>query len=125
MQATGTFEINGWDERPYDESGGVRLVRTRVTKTFRGEVEGTSTAELLMTFVADEGVAYVGLERFAASVDGRDGSFVLRHAAGPSGASWDVVRGTGAGGLVGLSGEATIMVGPDGGHSFTLDYQLG
>ena len=35
-------------EEPYDERDGVRLSRTRVVKTFRGEIEGESTAELLM-----------------------------------------------------------------------------
>ena len=126
MRARGTFEIDGWEEEPYDERDGVRLTRTRVTKTFRGEVEGTSTAELLMAYdVADEGVAYAGLERVIASIAGRDGSFVLQHAAGPSGASWSVVPGTGTGGLAGLAGDAAITAEPDGGHSFALDYSLG
>lgn len=124
-RATGTFEIDFWEEGPYDERDGVKLTRTRVTKTFRGEVEGTSTAELLMTYVADEGVAYVGLERITGSVRGRAGSFVLHHTAGPSGASWTVVPGTGTGELAGLAGEATITIETDGGHSFALDYDLG
>lgn len=125
QHAAGTFEIDNWDETPYDERDGVKLARTRVTKTFRGEVEGTSTAELLMTYVADEGVAYVGLERITGSVHGQAGSFVLHHTAGSSGASWTVVPGTGTGKLAGLAGEATITVGSDGGHSFALDYDLG
>jgi uncharacterized protein DUF3224 len=40
---TGTFEIGTWDEKPYDEQEGARLTRTRVTKTYRGDVEGKST----------------------------------------------------------------------------------
>lgn len=125
MRAKGTFEIDSWEEKPYDERDGTKLTRTRVTKTFRGDVEGTSIAELLMAYVADEGVAYVGLERVVVSVNGRAGSFVLHHNAGPSGASWSVVPGTGTGELAGLAGEATITVGSDGGHSFALDYDLG
>ena len=124
-RATGTFEIDSWEEEPYDERDGVKLTRTRATKTFRGEVEGTSTAELLMTYVADEGVAYAGSERITGSVHGRAGSFVLHHTAGPSGVSWSIVPGTGTGELAGLAGEATITVGSDGGHSFALDYDLG
>jgi hypothetical protein len=38
--AAGTFEIDSWEEEPYDEREGARLTRTRLTKTFRGDVEG-------------------------------------------------------------------------------------
>ncbi len=31
---------------------------------------------------------------------------------------------TGTGDLLGLRGEAEISLGPDGGHSFSLDYDL-
>jgi len=46
--ATATFDVDSWEEEPYDEAEGARLVRTRVAKTFHGDVKGTSTAELLM-----------------------------------------------------------------------------
>ena len=45
-RATGTFEIGTWDEQPYHEWEGTRLTRTRVTATFRGDVESEGTAEL-------------------------------------------------------------------------------
>src|SRR5829696_1299897 len=62
--AMGTFEIESWEEEPYDEREGARLTRTRLTKTFHGDVEGESTAELLMAYAAEEGsAAYVGFER--------------------------------------------------------------
>src|SRR3712207_4936541 len=78
--AAGTFEIQSWDEKPYEEQEGTRLSRTRLTKTFSGDVEGESAAELLMAYGSEEGsAAYVGLERVTGSVHGRTGSFVLRH----------------------------------------------
>jgi Protein of unknown function (DUF3224) len=130
-QATGTFEIDSWDEEPYDDNDGAKLTRTRLTKTFRGDVEGESTAELLMAYAAREGsAAYVGFERVVGRVHGRSGSFVIHHTAssgGPDGepsASWTVVPDSGTGELRGLRGEATITNEPDGGHSFTLDYDL-
>ncbi len=55
--ATGTFEIDTWDEKPYDEQEGARLTRTRVTKTYRGDVEGKSTGESLMAYGVEEGSA--------------------------------------------------------------------
>lgn len=129
--AAGTFDIDTWDEETYDEREGVKLSRTRVTKTFRGDVEGESTAELLMAYGTEAGsAAYVGFERVVGSVHGRSGSFVLRHTAsspGPGGepsASWSVVPDSGTGELWGLRGEARITNEPGGGHSFTLDYDL-
>src|SRR5215217_5576857 len=127
--ATGTFEIDGWDEKPYDEREGTRLTRTRVTKTFHGDIEGESTAELLMAYGAREGsAAYVGFERVVGSVNGRSGSFVLHHNASSAGsrgersATRSVVPDSGTEELRGIKGEARISIGADGGHSFTLDY---
>jgi hypothetical protein len=129
MRATGTFEIGDWDEEPYDERGGVKLARTRVTKVFRGDVEGESVADLLMAYGAEEGsAAYAGFERVVGSVHGRSGSFVLHHSAtmtrGEGESSLSVVPDSGTGELRGLRGDARITREPGGGHSFTLDYDL-
>jgi hypothetical protein len=122
--AAGTFEIESWDEQPYDEYDG-----TRLTKSFSGDVEGESAAELLMVYGSKEGsAAYVGLERVTDSVHGRSGTFVLRHSAamerGEGKSSLDMVPDSGTGELCGLRGEARISVEPGGGHSFTLDYDF-
>lgn len=127
--AAGTFEIESWDEKPYEMREGTLLTRTRLTKTFSGDVEGESTAELLMAYGSEEGsAAYVGLERVTGRVHGRFGSFVLWHNAamerGKGKFSLDVVAEPGTGELRGLRGEARICVEPGGGHSFTLDYDL-
>jgi hypothetical protein len=127
--AAGTFEIESWGEKPYEMQEGTRLTRTRLTKTFSGDVEGESTAELLMAYGSEEGsAAYVGLERVTGRVHGRFGSFVLRHNAamerGEGKSGLDVVADSGTGELRGLRGEARICVEPEGGHSFTLDYDF-
>jgi len=131
MHAAGTFEIDGWEEETYDEQEGTKLTRTRLTKTFHGDVEGESTAELLMAYAAEDGsAAYVGFERVTGRIHGRSGSFVLHHTAtsdgtrGEASAAWSVVPGSGTGELRGLRGEARISNEPDGGHTFTLDYDL-
>lgn len=127
-QATGTFTIDTWEEEPYDEQDGIRLSRTRVTKTFHGQIEGHSTAELLMAYVQGNPGAYVGFERIVAHVHDRSGSFVLHHnasnARGVQSASWSIVQDSGTGDLTGLRGEARITLEPDGRHTFTLDYDL-
>ncbi|CAN5912307.1 DUF3224 domain-containing protein [soil metagenome] len=127
--ATSKFEIESWDESPYDEREGTKLTRTRVTKTFHGDIEGESTTELLMAYGSTEGsAAYVGFERIVGSVYERSGSFVLHHTASMSRngqtASWSVVPDSATGDLLGLHGEAQISVEPDGGHVFTLNYDF-
>src|SRR5260370_5830502 len=127
-QATGTFDIGSWKAKPYDEYDGVTLTRTQVTKTFHGQIEGHSTAELLMVGAPDGSVAYVGFERIVCRLHERAGSFILHHSAtqssGGQSASWSVVPGTGTGELQGPRGAARIAVTPDGQHTFTLDYDL-
>lgn len=127
--ASATFEIDRWDEQPWDDGLGARLTRTHVTKTFSGDIEATSTSELLMAYAQDTGSrAYVGFERITGTLAGRTGSFVLHHTATASGAghavSWSIVPDTGTGGLEGIRGEAQIYVASDGRHSITLDYEL-
>jgi hypothetical protein len=128
-RATASFDITTWDEQPYDERDGIKLSRTRVVKAFRGEIEGESTAELLMALAGEDSAAYVGVERVTGRVNGREGSFVYLHTATAAGsdrsASWPVVAGMGTGELAGIRGQVRIDNLPDGGHVLTLDYELG
>ncbi|MBA3426195.1 MAG: DUF3224 domain-containing protein [Rubrobacteraceae bacterium] len=131
MHAMSVFEIESWEEEMYDEREGANLARTRLAKTFRGDVAGESSAELLMAYGSEEGsAAYVGFERVVGSVHGRQGSFVLHHSArsdGPRGeqsSTLYVVPDSATGDLRGLRGEARISAEPDGGHTFTLDYDF-
>ena len=84
-----------------------------------------------MAYAAGEGsAAYVGFERFVGRVNGRSGSCVRHPPASSDGsrsapsAAWSVVPDSATGELRGLRGEARIINEPDGGHSFTLDYDL-
>ncbi|MET7399052.1 DUF3224 domain-containing protein [Dactylosporangium sp. NPDC005572] len=129
-RATAPFSIDEWVEDVYDERPGARLSRTRITKTFTGDFAGTSEAETIMCRSAVEGsAAYVGFERLAGRLHGREGTFVLHHTAsgsgGQQGGSWTVVPDTGTGELTGLRGAAEIVVADDGAHTLVLDYELG
>ena len=108
-KATGTFTIKGWDEQPYAEAEGApKLTHARVTISYRGELEGEGTYGLLMVYNQAD-ATYTGYERFSGTLDGREGSFVLRLEGGfEDGAArttWTVVEGTGTGDLTGLTGE--------------------
>ncbi len=129
MHTEGSFILDTWDARtPYDEREGTVLTPVHVDKTFTGGLAGASLAELI-TVATDAGpVAYVGIERFEGTLDGRKGGFVLRHAAGGRAGkpwmTWQIVEGTGSGDLTGITGEGQVEIGPDGGHTYTLDYKI-
>ena len=127
-QATSTFEITAWEPAEYDNRDGVALTRTHVAKVFQGDLVGDSTAELLMAGTASGSAVYVGLERISGQLGGRSGSFVLAHNAAMAGdeqfLTLTIMRDSGTGDLQGIRGEGTITIGPDGGHTLTLDYDL-
>lgn len=127
-RATATFEITGWEETAFDEpSEGPKLLRATVRKTFRGEVSGESTAELLMCQAADGSAGYVAMERVVGRVGDRSGGFVIQHGAtrdtATSATFGSVVPGSGTDDLRGIRGEATYRH-DEHGATFTLDYAI-
>jgi uncharacterized protein DUF3224 len=126
---TGRFDLTSWVEEAYDDADGARLVKVRNTKTFEGGISGTSSTELLQAIAGDGGAAYVGMERVEGEIDGRKGTFVLRHSAsmtadGGGDMRVDVVPGSATGDLAGLGGELTITMTPEREHSYSFAYTL-
>ncbi|MEV4097601.1 DUF3224 domain-containing protein [Streptosporangium saharense] len=128
-RATGTFTLDSWEPETYDEAEGATLSRVHVTKTFAGDLVGTSTTDII-TAVArvEDSAAYAGFERFTGTLHGRKGTFVLHHNAtayaGEAALTWDVLPDSGTGELAGIRGSGGI-VNVDGAHSYHLDYELG
>ncbi|MFD2469959.1 DUF3224 domain-containing protein [Amycolatopsis silviterrae] len=121
--AVAAFELDKWEPQAQDETGGTTFAQVLIEKTFTGAVEGTSRVEML-TASNETSRAYVAFERFVGSVDGRKGSFVLRHTAGDEGLSLVLLPGSGTDGLAGISGTADVAVDEAGKHTFTLVYEL-
>ena len=126
--AVATFTLDAWDQETWDDAEGATLAKARVTKTFSGDIEATSIAQLLLCTAGEGSAVYVGLERIVGSVHGRAGTFVLHHTAtatgGEQSGSWTVAPESGTGELWGLRGVASISIDADGGHTFTLDYDI-
>jgi hypothetical protein len=123
------FAIKNWDEKPYSEvAGQPKLTRARVTKTFRGDLEGESEVEYLMMYRADGTARFVGLERVLGRLGGRSGSFVLQRTGIFDGSlakeSYSVVPGSGTGELTGLRGEGSSAAGHAKENVMTLEYDL-
>src|SRR5215216_1860436 len=109
--ATGTFKIQGWDEKPSAEiEDGRKLTQASVRQAFAGDVEGEGTVEWLMCYRPDETADFVGLQRIVGRIGDRSGSFVLLQTEGTfdgqeAKGRLSVVPGSGTGELEGLRGE--------------------
>jgi hypothetical protein len=128
MRANATFEITSFKDTPWTQiPDGHTLARAAILKTFRGDLEGTSELEMLMSRGPDQSAAYVALERIEARLANRSGTFVLMHAATADSSGqhgdWTVVPGSATGELRGLRGRAEYRHDATG-ASFTLDYEL-
>ncbi|MFD6067226.1 MULTISPECIES: DUF3224 domain-containing protein [Amycolatopsis] len=121
--ATASFTVDGWEPQATEKPEATEFSRVRLTKTFTGDVEGTSAVEML-TAVNETSSAYVAFERLAVTVDGRKGGFVLHHSAGENGHHLIVLPGSGHGELAGITGTAKIVKDDEGNHTFTLVYEL-
>ena len=129
QHAEATFEITGWDEKPYEEfEGGRKLTRAQAKKTFQGAIIGESTLEYLMCYDADGAATFVGLERLVGQIGDRKGSCVLQHSGtftnGVADETWSVVPGSGTGALAGLQGDGKGAFGHEPPHVFKLNYDL-
>ncbi|AXB44617.1 DUF3224 domain-containing protein [Amycolatopsis albispora] len=120
---TAAFTVDNWEPSTLDEAEGAELGQVRLTKTFTGAVEGTSTVTMLSA-ISETGQAYVAFERFSVSVEGRKGGFVLQHAALADSYELKILPGSGIGELAGITGSAMITKHEDGGHTLELDYLL-
>ncbi|MFD8500146.1 DUF3224 domain-containing protein [Amycolatopsis sp. NPDC059657] len=121
--ATAAFNLDKWEPQSEEKADGTEFARVAIAKTFTGEVEGTSTVEML-TAVNEIGRAYVAFERLSVAVGGRKGSFVLHHSAGEAGFTLTILPGSGTGDLTGITGTAAIEQDAEGNHTFKLSYEL-
>lgn len=128
QQATGTFDVK---LNPLDlaETGeGDTRARMSINKRFHGDLEATSTGEMLSAMTAVQGSAgYVAMERVVGTLHGRSGSFVLQHSGtmnrGEPSLAVSVVPDSGSGQLHGLAGTLAISI-REGTHYYTFDYRL-
>lgn len=139
--ATGRFTVTGWDEKiitDIDGTGTERhgvyyprrgLTRADSSYAYSGAIDGTGHVSYLISY-RDGAAPISGFERFEGSVDGHDGSFVLRHTGEHDAegvrATLEIVEGLGTGGLAHIRGEATVdLVGhSESGYPITLTYDL-
>lgn len=128
-RATGSFEVTMVPPQPaYDTVDDVALGRMTINKRFQGDLEGTSTVEMLTAMTGVKGSAgYVAIERVTGTLQGRSGTFVLQHSGtmtrGEQHLAVSIVPDSGTRELKGIDGSMTIIIA-EGKHSYVLDYRL-
>ena len=127
MNASAPFTNDRYDNEAYSEADGIELSRVHISRTFTGNLEGESTAELMIA-KSEGGGGYLGHDVIAGALGGKTGGFVFQHTGlmGPGGVTntGTIVPGTGTGELEGISGEGAMLADDDGNHTLTLTYEL-
>jgi Protein of unknown function (DUF3224) len=127
VHAEAPFTNDRYDEEPYGEAERAEVSRVHISRTFTGDLEGESTAELLIA-KSEGGGGYVGHDRIAGTLQGKTGGFVFQHTGlmGPEGVTntGTIVPGTGTGELEDITGEGTMLADEEGNHTLTLEYEL-
>ncbi|HKN52831.1 MAG TPA: DUF3224 domain-containing protein [Amycolatopsis sp.] len=129
-----TFSMKNWDEHiAAGAEGGPRVAYAHAAMAYTGVIDGESTCDYLLYYAGDgfdgDGQTAPGFERFEAKIDGREGTFVIRHecAFDEKGISstFTVVPGSGTGELAGIEGSGTVA-GAMGEQNmnYTFDYRL-
>lgn len=127
-RAITAFAVTSWDATPIDEPAeGTPQGRVTVGKTFTGELDGTSIAELL-TCQGPEGAGYVATERITGTLHGHAGTFVVQHGGLMEGETvleqfgW-IIPGSGTGALKGLTGTCRYTHDASG-ATLLLEYEM-
>ncbi|WP_029012248.1 DUF3224 domain-containing protein [Niveispirillum irakense] len=128
LHATGAFEVSMKPDGTPDAADGTTLGMMLLDKRFHGPLDAVGKGRMLTAMTGTEGSAvYVAVERVTGTLQGRQGSFVLRHVGtmdrGHQHLSISVVPDSGTGDLVGITGEMRIKI-TNGDHFYDFNYSL-
>ena len=127
-RATGSFDVKITPLASDTPAEGSPLGRMAIDKQFHGDLEGTSTGEMLTAGTAIKNSAgYVAIERVTGRLHGKRGTFALQHNAtmtrGEGSLNIIVIPDSGTDELTGLSGKLSIDL-TGGRHLYVFEYSL-
>ncbi|CAM5336389.1 hypothetical protein SAVIM338S_00995 [Streptomyces avidinii] len=111
----GEFTFKDWEEHPVGPADAFpRLARATVTNAFTGTVTAPeTTCDYAIAYTGDNVGTYAGMELVSGTVDGREGSFVLKEEgsfdATGTRCHFTVVPGSGTAALTGLAGSGSFV----------------
>jgi Protein of unknown function (DUF3224) len=128
----GAFEVTSWSEEPAAGlEGTVKVTTARIGQRFGGGIEAETMADMVMTYRPDGTAEFTGHQRVVGSIGSRSGSLVLhalgRYDGSQARTSFEVIAGSGTGGLAGVTGSGTAEAGhgSTGSYRFDLDLPVG
>jgi hypothetical protein len=124
--ASGTFDVT---MRPGATELDGAVARFELTKTFAGDLTGSGAGVMLSAGNPGVGAAgYVAIETVTGRLGDREGGFALQQfgtmQGGEQRLEYEVVPGSGTGGLTGITGTLHLTVEDDGTHRYELRYAL-
>jgi hypothetical protein len=128
-RAIGTFEVKLTPQKPDNpDAESANVGRMSINKSFHGDIEASSTGEMLAAQTETKGSAgYVAIERVNGTLHGRNGAFLLQHSGkmdrGAPTLLISVIPDSGTGDLAGISGSMSINI-EAGKHSYDFEYSL-
>jgi len=125
--ASGPFDVKVTPQD--DKSDDPLLNRMTLDKQYHGDLEATAKGQMLTAGTSVKGSgAYVAIEKVTGTLKGHTGSFVLQHTGtmtqNTPQLTITVVPDSGTGQMSGITGKMTILIGPDGKHSYDFEYTL-
>jgi hypothetical protein len=129
-QATGTFQMKSWDEKPIAETEGApKLTHTSTGYSYSGALTGDGTSDGTIFYTDDAHASFIAMERIVGSIGDRKGSFVLQQSGTYEGmvARWSatIIPGSGTGDLRGIQGRGSFTAKHgDENHSYTLEVEF-
>lgn len=126
--ARGTFDATITTQPPKDKGTAASVGRISLDKQFCGDLDASSTGQMLAVGTAVEGSAgYVAMEHVAGRHHAHSGTFALQHSGtmtrGTPHLTMTVVPDSGTAHLVGLVGTPAID-SVDGQHTYDFAYTL-
>ena len=126
--ATGTFTVTLTPLPAMEQPDDITLGRLAIAKTYTGDMAGSGRGEMLSAVTLTKGSAgYVAIEHVEATLEGRNGCFVLQHSGsmerGAQSLNIHVVPDSGTLQLAGISGNCKIIIA-EGKHFYEFEYNL-
>lgn len=123
MSAKGTFEV---DLTPREDTG-FPAGRMLIRKTYRGDMDGFGTGQMISKRMDNGTAIYYAIEEFSGSVNGKRGHFTLVHQGYMDKSSQSleisILEGSGSGELQSISGSMLIAQDANG-HRYELTFEL-
>ena len=112
MNQQSTFTVQSWNEESFFEQDSNKMVVAKVEQNYSGHIQGSSRLEYVMYYMGAMRATFVGLEVIEGTVDGKSGSFAIRHVGefkdGAANSQWQVVEQSGTGELSAISGGGSF-----------------